>query len=294
MATPPPDASSPDFFASSQPQQSSPAAQREGGDDDAEDQLATPKRSDEEDEGDVEEVEQKDAAESSRGAGVKRQLFRGDEADDDDEYGPSAEEDDDDMELVEVKNESKAVKAESKPNGASSKRRRLDSVASSSGDIEYVATGSASKASERLDDWDKRYIGNFIISAWSLSKGTGYITHGDKVAITRQKPRAAAAPAPIVPPKSKGKGKQTKLNFGGGGGSVKAKPAKAQKPAKEDYIVRFCNMRGELGCVWGLRSAELTRQSLLCQASRWDASRQTSAYGCRSCSIWTSCTSRAQ
>jgi DNA repair protein RAD5 len=95
--------------------------------------------------------------------------------------------------------------------------------------------------------WTRRYIGSFIISAWSLSKGTSYIQQGDAVAITRQKPKAAAPPAPAKGTAAKaGKGakggKQTKLSFGK---AAPAPPPKAPKKMKEDYIVRFNNMRGE-------------------------------------------------
>jgi DNA repair protein RAD5 len=94
-----------------------------------------------------------------------------------------------------------------------------------------------------LAEWDKRFIGTFIIEAWSLSKGSNYVQQGDKVRISRQKPKVASQQGASTSSKGGsmiGK-KQTKLSFG-------PAPTSSSKKAKvkEDYVVRFSNMRGEL------------------------------------------------
>jgi DNA repair protein RAD5 len=107
------------------------------------------------------------------------------------------------------------------------------------------STSSAGSAS--YGEWDRRYIGNFVISAYSLSKGSNYVQQGDRVLIQRQKPKMPNA-ANVKGYASNGKTiaagsarKQTKLAFGpsaaGAAGGKKAK-------VKEDYIVRFSNTKG--------------------------------------------------
>lgn len=86
-------------------------------------------------------------------------------------------------------------------------------------------------------------IGHFCVAGWSLSKGKGYAEQGARVTIVREKPKQATT-SKAAPPPVKTNKKQTKLAFGGGS-SIKAAPA-ASKAAKqkEDYVVRFSNMRG--------------------------------------------------
>jgi DNA repair protein RAD5 len=122
-----------------------------------------------------------------------------------------------------------------------SKRTRRDSEGETG---KKSLENSIKSESPPIVEWDKRFIGTFIIQAWSLSKGSNYVQHGDKVLIQRQKPKIAGQQ---IAAKS-GKGavnagkKQTKLVFGSNGGSAGA--AKKQK-VKEDYVVRFSNLRGE-------------------------------------------------
>lgn len=93
--------------------------------------------------------------------------------------------------------------------------------------------------------WDRRYVGNFCIAGWALSKGKGYVNQGDKITIQRQKPKvtAAAQQASKPPPK-----KQAKLAFGGKAASSKggaSSGSNGKSKQQEDYVVRFSNMRGE-------------------------------------------------
>ncbi|SPO20500.1 related to RAD5 - DNA helicase [Ustilago trichophora] len=102
----------------------------------------------------------------------------------------------------------------------------------------------------RHDAFDRRYLGTFVLSAWSLSKGSSYVKPGDAVRIFRPRKKnstaeTAAKPASKLTNGGVKKGKQTTLNFGGasaGNGSFFGSKQKSKE--KEDFIVRFSNMRG--------------------------------------------------
>ncbi|KAJ1029928.1 hypothetical protein NDA16_000844 [Ustilago loliicola] len=103
----------------------------------------------------------------------------------------------------------------------------------------------------RHDAFDRRYLGTFVLSAWSLSKGSSYVQPGDAVRIFRPRKKLAAEPAKSTGSKLTNggikKGKQTTLSFGGGGasgGSSSFFASKQKSKEKEDFIVRFSNMRG--------------------------------------------------
>lgn len=63
--------------------------------------------------------------------------------------------------------------------------------------------------------WNRRYIGTFVLSGYSMTKGTNYLQHGERVQIQR-KPK----------PKSLGTARR------------------AQSKQRPDYVVRFSNVRG--------------------------------------------------
>ncbi|CBQ68225.1 related to RAD5-DNA helicase [Sporisorium reilianum SRZ2] len=101
----------------------------------------------------------------------------------------------------------------------------------------------------RHDAFERRYLGTFVLSAWSLSKGSSYVQPGDGVRIFR--PRKKAPPAESTKSTSKftnggvRNAKQTKLNFGGASaGPSNFFGSKQKSKDKEDFIVRFSNMRG--------------------------------------------------
>ena len=102
----------------------------------------------------------------------------------------------------------------------------------------------------RHDAFDRRYLGTFVLSAWSLSKGSSYVKPGDAVRIfrPRKKPTAAETAAKSSSKLTNGgmkKAKQTTLNFGGASsGSSSYFGSKQKSKEKEDFIVRFSNMRG--------------------------------------------------
>lgn len=100
------------------------------------------------------------------------------------------------------------------------------------------------------DPFDRRYLGTFVLSAWSLSKGSSYVKPGDPVRIFRPPKKP-----PSDPPKSTGsnltnrgikKGKQSTLNFGSTTSSTSSSffASKQKSKEKKDFIVRFSNMRG--------------------------------------------------
>ncbi|UZJ53098.1 hypothetical protein CBS101457_002418 [Exobasidium rhododendri] len=159
------------------------------------------------------------------------------------------EDEDEEQEVEEVKVKVDERKVASPTNGKRvtnsqrsepSKRTRRDKADESN---QRTRQGSAQSDSPSLGEWEKRFIGTFIIQAWSLSKGSNYVQQGDKVLIQRQKPKTAGQQAAA----KNGKGaanagkKQTKLVFGNGGGAA-ATTKKAK--VKEDYVVRFSNTRG--------------------------------------------------
>lgn len=103
----------------------------------------------------------------------------------------------------------------------------------------------------RHDAFDRRFLGTFVLSAWSLSKGSSYVKPGDAVRIfrPRKKSTAAETAAKNTSKLTNGgvkKGKQTTLNFGGSasGSSSSFFGSKQKSKEKEDFIVRFSNMRG--------------------------------------------------
>ncbi|PWN46387.1 hypothetical protein IE81DRAFT_319294 [Ceraceosorus guamensis] len=129
-------------------------------------------------------------------------------------------------------------------NGSASKRRKLDSSSDTKGS---TPRGSASPVPvitpTRSPVFKRRFIGTFIVPAWSLSKGASYIQQGDRILVTRQKPKSFADAATSNGKKTSGKAqpKQAKLMFG----SSKTQSPIAKKPKeKEDVIVRFTNLRG--------------------------------------------------
>lgn len=65
--------------------------------------------------------------------------------------------------------------------------------------------------------WKRRYLGTFVLSAYSMTKGRDYIQPGDRVLIQRKK----------KPTKTSGRGA-------------------SRVREREDYVVRFSNMRGML------------------------------------------------
>lgn len=127
----------------------------------------------------------------------------------------------------------------SSPVAAATSRKQEHAPRSSA---ESLSPGSRAASLQVVDDeldWSRRFLGTFFLTGWSTSKGSSYIQPGDGVRIERQRPKP-----PKPPPQANGKkgGKQTKLNFGGAGVSGLGK-GKAKE--KEDYLVRFSNMRGE-------------------------------------------------
>lgn len=80
----------------------------------------------------------------------------------------------------------------------------------------HAPQAAAAGAPGPLEAWRRRYLGTFVLSAYSMTKGSDYIAPGDRVLILRKKKAEKAAP--------KGKGPRTR-----------------ERP---DYVVRFSNMRG--------------------------------------------------
>ncbi|EST06724.2 SNF2-related [Kalmanozyma brasiliensis GHG001] len=102
----------------------------------------------------------------------------------------------------------------------------------------------------RHDAFDRRFLGTFVLSAWSLSKGSSYVKPGDAVRIFRPRKKQPAPetskPASKLTNGGIKKGKQSTLNFGGSAsaGSGSFFGSKQKSKEKEDFIVRFSNMRG--------------------------------------------------
>lgn len=100
----------------------------------------------------------------------------------------------------------------------------------------------------RHDAFDRRYIGTFVLSAWSLSKGSSYVKPGDAVRIFRPRKKHATAEPKIASKLTNGgmqKAKQTTLNFrGASAGPTNFFTSKQKSKEKEHFIVRFSNMRG--------------------------------------------------
>ncbi len=161
--------------------------------------------------------------------------------------------------------------APSQPNGDRSsspfepQRKRVSEAAhvtSTNGNVKRLRSSSSSPAPEatrkrspspdprlRHDAFDRRFLGTFVLSAWSLSKGSSYVKPGDPVRIFR--PRKKPLPAETSSKASKltnggvKKTKQATLNFGGAASSPTSFFASKQKSKdKSDFIVRFSNMRG--------------------------------------------------
>lgn len=168
-------------------------------------------------------------SQSSRSLPHSQQLFLG---------GESDEEDD---------NNEKTLDA---PDAPERKRRRIDDDTTTGAvlhppPITRSASDVSASSSVQAGEWDRRYIGNFVISAWSLSKGPNYIQPGDRILIQRQKPKAPTVTTPQKPAAKGTMKKQTKLSFGA---TSQANSKKTK--VKEDYVVRFSNVRGfEVGRV---------------------------------------------
>ena len=91
-------------------------------------------------------------------------------------------------------------------------------------------TPGPSARTSGLSEWHRRYLGTFVLSVYSMTKGHGYLHAGERVLIERKK-KTNEGRAP----------KQAKLSFGGRGGARGAS-------ARPDNVVRFSNMRGfEIG-----------------------------------------------
>ena len=91
-------------------------------------------------------------------------------------------------------------------------------------------TPSPSARTSGPSEWHRRYLGTFVLSVYSMTKGHGYLHAGERVLIERKK-KTNEGRAP----------KQAKLSFGGRGGARGAS-------ARPDNVVRFSNMRGfEIG-----------------------------------------------
>lgn len=133
------------------------------------------------------------------------------------------------------------------------KKRKIESIPN---DLHHTNNINHSKSDQDKEEWNDvkkygawpdRFIGNFVISAYSLSKGRNYVKQGDRVLIQRQTPKVAKhseenkAAGPVV-----GR-KQTTLSFGS---TPSSSNSKKTKKVKEDYIVRFANKKGfEIGRV---------------------------------------------
>lgn len=137
------------------------------------------------------------------------------------------------------------MKKEEVDSPAIASTKRASSEASYSQPSKRLRKASEDTAPSHTRDapWDRRFVGTFIVQAWSLSKGSNYVKQGDRVQIQRQKPKP-----PGQQQQSQGKNgktvsavksKQTRLVFN----TAAATPKKAK--VKEDYVVRFSNMRGE-------------------------------------------------
>jgi hypothetical protein len=118
--------------------------------------------------------------------------------------------------------------------------------------------------SRQETQWDRRFVGTFIVQAWSLSKGSNYVQQGDKIFVQRQKPKVAnqsMSNGKSAKGNAAVKSKQTRLVFN----TTAATPKKAK--VKEDIVVRFSNSRGEwmnLSCWYNL-----TADHTFVQASKW-------------------------
>lgn len=206
-----------DFFSSSPPQSSAPSTLAKAVADYA--------------------TEQQKAEESSA---PPRALFRGDDEDDDDDNDGDGETEDGAMATIEALpdqgNQANGKRSNGLDTDVKAKRLRLDRA--ESGDTmmqRNLSEDSSSSSSKDIGQWGKRLLGTFIVPAWSLSKGPNYIKQGDKVMIQRQKPKPLQAQPTKITKAGK---KQTTLSFGAPASSVK------KVKQKEDYIVRFSNMRG--------------------------------------------------
>lgn len=182
-------------------------------------------------------------AEASPAVSHHQTLFFGDEDED--------EEDVDEVKVVSQKQvppKPSALKRSS-VNGTDHddrlKRVRVQSEEVTPALSRQASTISDTSSEGETSNWDKRFIGTFIIPAWSLSKGSNYVQQGDRIKIVRQKPKQAGQQTPVKQGKNGMGGpvgnKQTKLTFGSAGGAMPTKKAKV----KEDYVVRFSNMRGK-------------------------------------------------
>lgn len=174
-----------------------------------------------------------------------RALFRGDDEDEDED---DVEYDRNRLEDQREANEGDVVgtlrtngkRAHESKAESDAKRVRIQSTPMYR-DLSQASGSSSSSSSSHsgvrdFGQWQRRLLGTFIVPAWSLSKGPNYIQQGDKVLIQRQKPKPLQTQA--SPKVAKAGKKQTTLSFGSAAASTK----KAKQ--KEDYIVRFSNMRG--------------------------------------------------
>ncbi|CAO1633738.1 unnamed protein product [Sympodiomycopsis kandeliae] len=154
----------------------------------------------------------------------------------DDEYIPEQQDNDDDEEYH--------PRASKRPKLSPPKSKQIARAKSRSKSIEIVPDDDdeAGPSVPALPEWSKKYVGNFCVAGWALSKGRGYVDQGDQITIQRQRPKQANNNSSAKAPQKK----QTKLAFGGKANSSTGASANSNGKAKqqEDYVVRFSNMRG--------------------------------------------------
>lgn len=83
------------------------------------------------------------------------------------------------------------------------------------GDEGEGGTGRSTGLVQPSKSWKRRYLGTFVLSAYSMTKGSDYIQPGDRVLIQRKKKPAKVS--------------------GRGGARARERP---------DYVVRFSDLRG--------------------------------------------------
>lgn len=98
--------------------------------------------------------------------------------------------------------------------------------------------------------WNRLYLGNFVVQAWSTTSGKGWLSVGDAVKLVGETQEPPTAPKP------KPKAKQTTLSFGtasnnnnNNNNNIRARQALAQsKKRDQNILIRFINPQGfEIG-----------------------------------------------
>ncbi|WFD31325.1 DNA helicase rad5 [Malassezia sp. CBS 17886] len=94
------------------------------------------------------------------------------------------------------------------------------------------------RAAERADAWRRRYLGTFVLCAYSMTKGAGCIHAGERVLILRKHRTPPAANGARAAPRRGFSGKPR----------ISAPDRRAASRGRADYVVRFSNTRGfEIG-----------------------------------------------